>query len=32
MQDESREAFKKISLGAENSAYEAIANLDPEYF
>jgi len=32
MQDESREAFKKTSLGAENSAYEAIANLDPEYF
>ncbi len=32
MQEESREAFKKISLGAENSAYEAIANLDPEYF
>ena len=32
MQDESSEAFKKISLGAENSAYEAIANLDPEYF
>ncbi len=32
MQEESREAFKKTSLGAENSAYEAIANLDPEYF
>lgn len=32
MQEESREAFRKISLGAENSAYEAIANLDPEYF
>ncbi len=32
MQDDSREAFKKTSLGAENSAYEVIANLDPEYF
>ncbi len=32
MQEESKEAFKKISLGAENSAYEAIAKLDPEYF
>jgi len=26
------EAFKNASLGAENSAYEAIAQLDPEYF
>ena len=25
-------AFEKTSLGAENSAYEAIAQLDPEYF
>ncbi len=25
-------AFKKTSLGAENSAYEVIAKLDPEYF
>lgn len=27
-----REAFRKASLGATNSAYEAIAELDPEYF
>jgi alkylhydroperoxidase/carboxymuconolactone decarboxylase family protein YurZ len=27
-----REAFRKTSLGAANSAYEAIAELDPEYF
>lgn len=26
------EAFEKASLGAENSAYEVIAKLDPEYF
>lgn len=26
------EDFKKTSLGAENSAYEIIAKLDPEYF
>ena len=32
MNEEAREAFKKASLGAENSAYEVIANLDPEYF
>ncbi len=25
-------AFEKTSLGAENSAYEVIAELDPEYF
>ncbi len=32
MSDESKSAFKKTSLGAENSAYEIIAKLDPEYF
>ena len=32
MKEEAREAFKKDSLGAENSAYEVIAKLDPEYF
>lgn len=32
MSDEAREAFKATSLGAENSAYEVIARLDPEYF
>ena len=25
------EAFKEVSLGAENKAYEAISRLDPEY-
>lgn len=32
MKKETYEAFKKTSLGAENSAYEIIAKLDPEYF
>lgn len=32
MKEESKEAFKKTALGAENSAYDVIANLDPEYF
>jgi hypothetical protein len=32
MSDAAKEAFRKISLGAENTAYEAIANLDPDYF
>src|SRR5918912_531508 len=32
MADEAKEAFKKVGLGAENSAYDIIANLDPEYF
>src|ERR687891_397560 len=32
MSDESKDAFKKTSLGAENSAYEIIAKLDPDYF
>ena len=29
---QAKEAFKKIGLGTENSAYDIIANLDPEYF
>ena len=32
MNEDAREAFKNTSLGAENSAYETIADLDPEYF
>ena len=32
MPDEAKEAFQKIGLGAENSAYEIIGRLDPEYF
>lgn len=32
MKTDVREAFEKASLGAENSAYEVIAKLDPEYF
>lgn len=32
MKEESKEAFEKTALGAKNSAYEAIARLDPEYF
>jgi alkylhydroperoxidase/carboxymuconolactone decarboxylase family protein YurZ len=32
MADQAKEAFKKIGLGTENSAYDIIANLDPEYF
>jgi alkylhydroperoxidase/carboxymuconolactone decarboxylase family protein YurZ len=32
MKEQAQEAFKKTALGAENSAYEAIAKLDPEYF
>jgi 4-carboxymuconolactone decarboxylase len=32
MKDETKEAFKKASLGAENTAYDIIAKLDPEYF
>jgi alkylhydroperoxidase/carboxymuconolactone decarboxylase family protein YurZ len=32
MADEAKEAFKKVGLGAENSAYDIIADLDPEYF
>ena len=30
--DNDNEAFKKASLGAENTAYDVIAELDPEYF
>jgi alkylhydroperoxidase/carboxymuconolactone decarboxylase family protein YurZ len=32
MNEENNDAFKKTSLGAENSAYDIIAKLDPEYF
>jgi len=32
MANESKEAFEKASLGAENKAYDIIAKLDPEYF
>jgi len=29
---ESKDAFEKTSLGAQNKAYDIIAKLDPEYF
>jgi 4-carboxymuconolactone decarboxylase len=32
MSQDAKAAFEKTSLGAKNSAYEAIAQLDPEYF
>jgi 4-carboxymuconolactone decarboxylase len=32
MSEKTKEAFKKVGLGAENSAYDVIAKLDPEYF
>jgi alkylhydroperoxidase/carboxymuconolactone decarboxylase family protein YurZ len=32
MNEENKDAFKKTSLGAENSVYDIIAKLDPEYF
>src|ERR1051325_4484031 len=32
MADDSKDAFKKASLGAQNAAYDIIAKLDPEYF
>ncbi len=32
MAEDSKEAFKQIGLGANNSAYDVIARLDPEYF
>ena len=32
MDQDPRDAFKKTALGAENSAYDKIAELDPEYF
>src|SRR5918992_5412804 len=32
MKQETKDAFEKTSLGAQNSAYEILARLDPEYF
>jgi 4-carboxymuconolactone decarboxylase len=32
MKDDAKEAFERASLGAQNSAYDVIAKLDPEYF
>jgi alkylhydroperoxidase/carboxymuconolactone decarboxylase family protein YurZ len=32
MNQDAKAAFEKTSLGAKNSAYEVIAELDPEYF
>ena len=32
MADEAKEAFKKVSVGSQNSAYDEIAQLDPLYF
>ena len=32
MSDNARQAFEKASLGAQNRAYDLIAELDPEYF
>ena len=32
MQDDAKLAFEKASLGTENKAYDAVAQLDPEYF
>ncbi len=32
MNEEAKDAFKKTSLGANNKAYDIIAELDPEYF
>jgi alkylhydroperoxidase/carboxymuconolactone decarboxylase family protein YurZ len=32
MSDDSLKAFEHTSLGSQNSAYEKIARLDPEYF
>ena len=32
MPSDAREAFDKALLGAENTAYEVVARLDPEYF
>lgn len=32
MSQDAKTAFEKTSLGAENSAYEVVARLDPEYF
>ena len=32
MPHDAKQAFEKTSLGAQNTAYEVIAKLDPEYF
>jgi len=32
MSENAKQAFEKTSLGAQNRAYEIIAELDPEYF
>ena len=32
MANESKDAFEKTALGAQNQAYDIIAKLDPEYF
>jgi alkylhydroperoxidase/carboxymuconolactone decarboxylase family protein YurZ len=32
MTQDARDAFEKTALGAENTAYEVVAKLDPEYF
>ena len=32
MNDKARAAFKEASLGAQNAAYEVIADMDPDYF
>lgn len=32
MPQTAKEAFAKTSLGSQNTAYDVIANLDPEYF
>ncbi len=32
MANEAKDAFEKTSLGAQNKAYDLIAQMDPEYF
>lgn len=32
MSDDAKQAFEKTSLGAQNHAYNMIAELDPDYF
>ena len=32
MAEDAKEAFEKTALGAQNKAYDIIAQLDPEYF
>jgi 4-carboxymuconolactone decarboxylase len=32
MSEDAKQAFEKTSLGAQNRAYELIAEMDPEYF